>query len=606
MKEREMQGVSLPWLGIPRLMPFIRPHARRIVIMILMGCASSAVDAVYPLFNRYAITHFIGEGTLAGLGLFAAAYIALRICQAATDFKNLTDCGKVEMYMDRDLRNAAFSHLQTLSLSYFSRNSVGYIHSRVMSDTGTIGELVAWRMMDFVWSAAYIAGAMAVMLSIRRQLALWLLALLAGAALIMTYFQKQILALNRKIREINGRITGEYNEAITGIDAIRSLNLQGKMQRDFGEETLTMKRTAIREGRCSACLIALVVMMSSVALALVLWKGGRLTKEGLMEVGTLSVFMSYALGMLDPLQNIIRTLSAALGIQVNIERLTRLLGEMPEVADAPEVSAIYGDTFSPKKENWEPLLGDVEFRDVTFRYPDGDENVLEHFSLKVKRGTNVAIVGETGAGKSTLVNLVCRFYEPTEGQLLIDGRDARERSQQWLHSHIGYVLQTPHLFSGTVRENLCYGRPDATDEEIREAVRLVGAAPVIERMGQGLDSDVGEGGGMLSAGEKQLLSLARALLADPAILILDEATSSIDTVTEKALQSAIATVIRGRTSFVIAHRLSTITEADVIVVVRDGKIIGQGTHRELMKQKGYYSRLYRRQFEELAADGAGE
>ena len=227
---------------------------------------------------------------------------------------------------------------------------------------------------------------------------------------------------------------------------------------------------------------------------------------------------------------------------------------------------------------------------------------IENFNLKVPHGTNVAIVGETGAGKSTLVNLVCRFFEPTRGQVLIDGRDARERSQLWLHSNIGYVLQTPHLFSGTVRDNLRYGKPDATDEEIMRALELVSATFVIEKMEKGLDSDVGEGGGMLSTGEKQLLSFARAILADPRILVLDEATASIDTLTEKAIQDAIDTVIKGRTSFVIAHRLSTIVNADVILVVRDGKIIERGTHSELMKQKGYYYELYTRQYEEMVVD----
>jgi ATP-binding cassette subfamily B protein len=309
--------------------------------------------------------------------------------------------------------------------------------------------------------------------------------------------------------------------------------------------------------------------------------------------------MSYALEMLDPIQSIIETLSGFISIQANIERVVKLLAEESDVADSPEVVEKYGDSFHPKKENWEELIGDIEFRDVSFRYPDGDEYVLENFNLKVPHGTNVAIVGETGAGKSTLVNLVCRFYEPTKGKLLIDGRDARERSQLWLHSNIGYVLQSPHLFSGTVRENLRYGKPDATDEEIMNALRIVSAESVLARMEKGLDTDIGEGGSILSTGEKQLLSFARAILADPKILVLDEATSSIDTVTEKAIQNAIDVVIRGRTSFVIAHRLSTIVDADVILVVKGGKIISRGTHAELMRERGYYYELYTRQYEEL-------
>ena len=323
-----------------------------------------------------------------------------------------------------------------------------------------------------------------------------------------------------------------------------------------------------------------------------------LTMEGVIRVGTLSVFMSYAVGMLEPVQGIINSLSALISIQVNIERFTGLLAEESDVKDSPQVIEKYGDHFHAKRENWEPLYGDVEFEDVSFQYPDGNEMVLEHFSLKVPRGTNIAIVGETGAGKSTLVNLACRFYEPTMGRVLIDGRDVRERSQLWLHSNIGYVLQTPYLFSGSVRDNLRYGRPDATDEQIREALHMASADFVVDRMEKGLDSDVGEGGSMLSTGEKQLISIARAILADPRILVLDEATSSVDTVTERAIQDAIAAVIRGRTSFVIAHRLSTIVGADVILAVQDGRILERGTHRELMRQKGYYYQLFTRQYEE--------
>ncbi len=273
-----------------------------------------------------------------------------------------------------------------------------------------------------------------------------------------------------------------------------------------------------------------------------------------------------------------------------------------DVADSKEVIEKYGDNFTAKKENWEPLHGDVEFRDVSFRYPDGKELVLDHFNLKVQQGTNVAIVGETGAGKSTLVNLVCRFYEPTSGQVLIDGKDVRLRSQLWLHSSIGYVLQSPHLFSGTVRDNLRYGKPDASDEEIWQALHTVAAEYVVRKMDKGLDSEVGEGGDLLSTGEKQLLSFARAILADPRLLILDEATASIDTVTEKAIQDAIRTVIKGRTSFVIAHRLSTITNADIILAVKDGKIVEQGTHAQMMGRKGYYYELYMQQLDAAVMD----
>lgn len=592
----------LPFFGIPKLFPFVKPYRKTIFLMIVLGCLSSVADSAYPLFNRYAIDHFVAGRTLEGLGQFILLYVVILALQVVDNFVSTYNCGKIEMSVDRDLRNASFNHLQELSFSYFNQNNVGYIHARVMSDTGKIGELVAWRMMDIVWNGSYIVCILIVMLSVNARLAAFVLVLVPIAILLISLFQKKLVGLNRRIREINSTITSDFNEGITGAKSVKTLAVEKKMDKDFETDTEDMRSTSVHTTHYSALFTASVTMMSSIALALVLWQGGVITMNGVIMIGTLSAFMSYALGMMEPIQNIINTISALIAIQVNIERLTRLLETQSDVADTPKVIERYGDTFHPKKENWEALHGDVEFRDVDFQYPDGEEVVLQHFNLKVPAGTNVAIVGETGAGKSTLVNLVCRFFEPTRGQVLIDGRDARERSQLWLHSNIGYVLQTPHLFSGSVRDNLRYGKPDATDDEIWQALKLVSAESVVEKMEGGLDAEVGEGGDLLSTGEKQLLSFARAILADPKILVLDEATASIDTLTEKRIQDAIDIVIQGRTSFVIAHRLSTIVDADVILVVRDGKIIERGTHRELMQQHGYYHELYTRQYEDMAAD----
>lgn len=603
-EQEEYKNLHLRLFGIPKIIPYVRPYLKKIVWMVIFGVVASLIDSIYPLLNSYILNHYVVRQTLDTLPWFLLTALLIVAVQSADNFVTTYWCGQVEMSVDRDLRNAAFNHLQTLSFSYFSQNNVGYIHARVMSDTGKIGEMMAWRIMDLVWNSSYIIFVLVMMFLLNAKLAAAVALLLPAAVLLIAWFQKHLITLNRKIREINSRITGEFNEGITGAASIKSLVVEDKINRDFQEETKTMKSTSIRATHYSALLTSLVTMFSMIALAIVLWRGGILTMGGVLLVGTLSAFMSYAIGMIDPITNIINTISALIAIQVNIERLTNLLETQSDVSDTPEVIEKYGDTFYPKRQNFEPLYGDVEFRDVSFRYPDGQEMVLSHFNLKVPQGTNVAIVGETGAGKSTLVNLVCRFYEPTEGQVLIDGRDVRERSQLWLHSNIGYVLQTPHLFSGTVRENLRYGKPDATDEEIMEALRLVSAEDVVRRMENGLDSEVGEGGDMLSTGEKQLLSFARAILADPRILVLDEATASIDTVTEKKIQNAIAAVIKGRTSFVIAHRLSTIVDADVILVVHDGRIIERGTHRELMMKKGYYYNLYTRQYEDLAVDMA--
>lgn len=595
MKKDQKSAASLPFYGIPRILPFLKPYAKTLTAMILLGILSSLADTIYPFFTNYALDHFIAEQTLSGLPAFIGLYILLMVLQEIDNFYCLYECGKVEMSVDRDLRDASFSHLQTLSFAYFNQNNVGYIHARIMSDTSKIGELVAWRMMDVVWNISYIVFVLVTMLIVNVRLALFVIVLVPIAVAIISFFQKKLVGLNRKVREINSTITGDFNEGITGIRSIKSMAVEEKMYGDFTKDTADMFRQSVHTAHYSALLTSLVTMLSSIALAIVLWRGGLITIQGVLTIGTLSVFMSYAVGMLEPIQSIIQSISALVAIQVNIERFCALLEEKSDVADTPEVIARYGDNFHAKKENWEPLLGDVEFRDVTFHYPDGTENVLEHFNLKVPRGTNVAIVGETGAGKSTLVNLVCRFYEPTEGQVLIDGRDVRERSQLWLHSNIGYVLQNPQLFSGTIRDNLRYGKPDATDEEIWRALHLLSADQVVQKMDNGLDSEVGEGGGRLSTGEKQLLSFTRALLADPKILVLDEATSSIDTITEKTIQNAIGTIIAGRTSFVIAHRLSTITGADLIIAVRDGKIVESGTHRELMRKRGYYHSLYQEQ-----------
>ncbi len=597
MKQTSKETRSLPFFGVGKLLPYLRPYRAVLCAMIVCGLCGSAVDVALPLFQRYALNHFVKEGTLDTLPLYIVLYTAAVLLAGATNYVACSRAMQVEVSVNRDLRNAAFNHLQTLSFSYFNQNSVGYIHARLMSDTSRIGSLVSWSLMDSVWHLSYLVGAVAVMLAVNARLALLVMTILPLIVLLFSVFQKQLIHVNREVREINSKITGNFNEGITGAKTIKSLVVEDTIRRDFVADTARMRRKSVHASRLRGLFAATMNLASSLALAIVLWRGGYIAAE---EVGTFSMFMSYAQGMMEPVRWIIDAISDLITTQVNIERLMRLLETKSDVQDTPEVVERYGDSFSPNKENWEPMRGDVEFRDVSFRYPDGEDYVLEHFNLKIPFGTNIAIVGETGAGKSTLVNLVCRFFEPTEGQVLIDGRDARERSQLWLHSAIGYVLQTPHLFSGTVRENLLYGNPGATEEQIDRALRLVSAKEVVDRLENGLDSDVGEGGDLLSTGEKQLISFARAILAEPRILVLDEATASVDTITEQKIQSAIDTIISGRTSIVIAHRLSTIKNADLILVVKDGRIVEQGTHAELLHRRGYYHALYTRQYEDEA------
>jgi len=597
-KTNEKEYVKLPMFGIPKLIPFLKPYKSILLVMVLCGLAGSATDVLIPFFQRYALNHFIELSTLDTLVYFIILYVLVLLIQLAVNLVSTYFAARVEHSVSRDLRRVSFNHLQTLSFSYFNQNSVGYIHARVMSDTTRIGELVSWSLMDGVWHLSYIIGVIAVMFSMNVKLALLVCAVIPFTALCIALFQKRLSGLHRQIREINSRITGNFNEGITGAKTVKTLVIEDKMAEHFNVDSLEMKRTAIRTARLNALFGSVITFASSLVLALVLWRGGRLTMENAMLIGTLSVFMSYAIGVMEPIRWAIDAFSSLINVQVNIERFTKLLETKSDVSDTPEVTEIYGTTFEPKRENWEELHGDIEFCDVTFKYPDGDEYILENFDLSLPRGSSVAIVGETGAGKSTLVNLVCRFFEPTSGKILIDGKDARERSQLWLHSNIGYVLQTPHLFSGTVAENLRYGKPDATDEEIWEALKRVSADDIVKRMDKGLDSEVGEGGDLLSTGEKQLISFARAILADPRILVLDEATASVDTITEGKIQAAIKEITNGRTSLVIAHRLSTIRTSDVILVVNAGKLVERGTHAELMKARGTYYSLYTKQYEE--------
>ena len=597
------QYVSLPFFGLPKILKYIRKYRSWIAIMVTCGVLASVGDIAIPFFQRYALNHLEDGVFIANLVPFILFYVLTLLGKIITDFISSFLSGKVELSVLRDLRKLSFDHLQTLSFSYFNQNSVGYIHARVMSDTSRIGELVSWVIMQGVWNFSYLIGVVIVMLSMNVKLTLLILAVIPLITVVFAIFQKKLVNENRHIREVNSKITGNFNEGITGAKTIKTLVIEDRVERDFVRDSKEMKRSSVMAQRYRSILAAMIGFASSIALAIVVWKGGELSligndAIGYMDVGTLSLFMSYALGIIEPIRWIVDMISDLVREQVNIGRLTRLLETKSDVTDTPEVIEKYGDTFSPKKENWETLHGDIEFRDVSFKYPDGDEYILEHFNLKIPQGSNIAIVGETGAGKSTLVNLICRFYEPTSGQLLIDGRDARERSQLWLHSNIGYVLQTPHLFSGTILENLRYGKPDATIEEINDALRRVSADGVVAKAENGLETNVGEGGDLLSTGEKQLISFARAIVADPKILILDEATASIDTLTEQNIQKAISEVIRGRTSIMIAHRLSTVRDADMILVVSDGKIVERGTHSSLMKQKGHYYSLYTRQYEE--------
>lgn len=587
---------SFEWSSWKKLLPFLKPYRKLILAVLALNLVCACIDIALPLFQRYAIDEFIETGDDTGLPWFAVAYAAVIVLQTLAVILFTRRSMRIEMSLGRDMKRACFVHLQTLSLSYYNVTPVGYLLSRIMSDTNRIAGMIAWNMVDILWAIFYVLGVFIAMFFLNPGLAAAVILIVPVISLLTGWFQDRILRWNRRVRKMNSRITSAYNEGIMGARTSKTLVIEDQNCREFESVTQDMRVSSVKAARLSAVYIPLVMFFSSLTTAIVLARGGSLVLSDLLLIGTLSAFTSYAVGIFEPIQQIARNIADILSLQANIERVMGLLDQKPLITDTPEVIERYGTAFEAKRENWEPIRGEIEFRDVSFRYPDGNEDVLSHFNLKIPAGSTIAIVGETGAGKSTLVNLACRFFEPTAGQVLIDGKDYRERSQLWLHSSIGYVLQSPHLFSGTVMENIRYGRLDATDEEVIAAAKAVSADQVAAKLENGYESNVGEGGDRLSTGEKQLISFARAVLADPRIFVLDEATSSIDTQTEQLIQKATELLLRDRTSFLIAHRLSTIRRADLILVVRDGTIVESGTHEELLRKKGYYRDLYLQQF----------
>ena len=579
IEEKEFHSTSFDWGLWKGLMPYLKPYKKDFMGIFVANVLCALIDVAFPLFQRYAIDSLVGEGRTDGLMLFGISYAALVVLQALTVVSFSRASMRLEMNFGRDLRRAQFVHLQKLSLSYYNATPVGYLLARTMNDTGRISGMIGWSVADLIWSVLYMAGSYIAMILLNWRLALPVLLVVPVLGLLTAYFQPKILRWNRQIRKLNSRITGAFNEGITGAKTSKTLVVEERNDKSFQELTDEMKRSGIRAARLSAVYVPLILFCGTVATALVLVQGGLLEREGVLLLGTLSAFFSYATGLFGPIQQTAQNLSEFISLQASLERVLSLLREEPQIKDRDEVIAAYGDVFHPKMDVWPALKGDITFEDVSFHYPDGAEDVISHFNLHIPAGTTVAIVGETGAGKSTLVNLACRFFEPTGGRVLIDGVDYRERSQLWLHSSLGYVLQTPHLFSGTIMDNIRYGRLEAADEEVYAAARAVSADTVVEKLEKGYDTQVGEGGDRLSTGEKQLISFARAVLADPRIFVLDEATSSIDTETEQLIQKATTQLLKGRTSFLIAHRLSTIRQADLILVVKDGAIVEQGTHR---------------------------
>ncbi len=529
----------------------------------------------------------LDEGVLAGdlgevkslLWLWAGVAVLLAGCVALFIFC----AGSVGQAMNYDLRKTMFGRLQELSLAYYDRTPVGWIMARATSDSRRVSELVSFGFLDMFWGTMSILVFLGFMTAINWRLALVMLAVvpvMVGSALL---FQKHILGNWRDVRRLNSRITGHYAESIHGVRVTKSLGREDSNLAEFAELATGMYRSSFRAAWLSAAFLPVVQVLAAVAVALIIQVGGLQFQTGMITLGGIQAFIQYIFWMLFPIQEMARVYAQLQQAVASAERIFSLIDSLPEVQDQPGAMEEHS------------LRGTIEFDAVDFAY-EPDNPILQGFNLRVEEGETIALVGPTGAGKSTVVNLLCRFYEPQDGSIRINGQDLRGMTLHALHSRIGMVLQSPYLFSGSVMDNLRYGRLDATDAEVWYAAELAGASDFIDTFEEGYDTDVGEGGSLLSAGQKQLISLARAILARPDIFIMDEATSSVDTMTEARIQQGMEQLLETTTSFVIAHRLSTIRNADRILVIKDGGIAEMGSHQELIRAGGYYHDLYRRQF----------
>ena len=532
-----------------RILGLMKPHTNWVIGFFVTIALTSCGDAYFTYLNKGMVDTGISLGNSAAVMHIAMIYGSLILCQAVTVFSFVYLAGVLGERIQYDLRKMMFNHLQELSLSYYSQNAVGRLIARVTSDSGRVADLMTWGVVDTTWAFMNITTSLIFMAIINWKLALIVSVIIPIMMIIAIQFRKKILVEFRNSRRANSKITGAYNENIQGVRVVKALQREGENLKEFQVLTGDMYRASYRAAWLSALFLPTVQIIAAVALGVIVWYSGDQITVGLMTIGGINAFVSYLTFMMWPVQDLARVYAEMQHSIASAERIFKLIDTPPEVHDRPDAV--------PAKT----ILGEIDFDHVDFYYEDRNP-VLTDFTLKVNAGETIALVGPTGGGKSTIVNLLCRFYEPRKGVIRINGRDYTEYTMESIHSRIGIVLQTPHLFSGTVRENIRYGRLDATDDEVTAAAKIAGAYDFIATLEKSYDQNVGEGGNLLSVGQKQLISLARAVLAKPELFIMDEATSSVDTLTEALIQRGMEALMKGRTSFVVAHRLSTIRRAN--------------------------------------------
>jgi ATP-binding cassette subfamily B multidrug efflux pump len=581
----ELYGKSFDPNIFRRIWQFIRPYRKQLIIALLFMLGSSTTSVLGPYFVKLAIDNGLAQKNVIALRNTVLFYLVAASVQWVFIYVRVNLMAKVGQSIIFDLRRDLFAHLQTLSLSFYSRWSVGRVITRVINDVETLRDFITWAVLAMARDLFVIVGIFIAMLSMNFRLSLLTFSVLPFMILATVLFRRVARRVYRRVRAAISWVNSVLAENVNGVRVVQAFSRQTQNLAHFRDYVNRYYlETSISAAKVSASFSSIVDVLGAIATMLVVWLGGAAVLGESITAGVLVAFVLYIGRFFDPIRDLSRRFDTLQSTMAGVERLTGLLDIEAEVRDEPGAREL------------PHVRGEVKFENVSFNYTDDPMPVLQAVNLVVPAGSTVAFVGETGAGKTTIIKLLSRFHDPVEGTIYVDGYDLRTVTQASLRRQMGMVLQDPFLFNGSVKENIRFGRLDSTDMEVEEAARAIGAHDFIMELRNGYDTSVEEGGVLLSVGQRQLISFARALLADPRILILDEATSSVDTRTEQIIQRALALLLKGRTSFVIAHRLSTITNADKIVVIHDGRIIEQGTHSELLTQGGMYYDLYRMGF----------